>query len=364
MRIEKCYYADMHDMDFLKNFDFSPRNILKLALVGFIGILLLAIAFSFFKISFTTITKEAGWGSMQGMTAPSFGGGGVAYDPAVSPDYYYGYDGEEMASLSARNIGPILPPTYPTAGNDAEEYEVTEYSATIETGNSENTCSSIAELKSLEYVVFESANSYDRGCSYAFKVEIERVPEILAVIESFDPKELFDNTYTIKQQVSDYTAEEEILERKLASIDETLTSAVRAYNDITTLATNAQNVDALAKIIDSRLQLLERLTQERISINAQLERLTRAKEQQLDRLVYTYFNVNVYENKFVDGEALADSWKETAREFVRTVNKVLQDITINLVGLLFLVLQFVIYGFLLLIAAKYGWRIVRHIWQK
>jgi len=179
-----------------------------------------------------------------------------------------------------------------------------------------------------------------------------------------DPKELNENTYTIKRLVDDYTSEAQILQKKMESIEKTLADAIRAYDDVTQLATRMQNVESLAKIIDSKIGIIERLTQERININAQLERLERAKAEQLDRLDYTYFSVSVLENKFVDGQSLKDSWKIEIKSFVRDINKVFQDITINLVLLLSLILQYVIYLFIILIVAKYGWQLVKYIWKR
>ncbi|RJR13364.1 hypothetical protein C4585_02285 [Candidatus Parcubacteria bacterium] len=276
------------------------------------------------------------------------------------------YYGEESApNLSVRNVASsILPPRpTPTPGNDAEEYEVTEYNVTIETRDREGTCAAIANLKSRSYVVFESTNSYERGCTFTFKVEHARVAEILTVIEALDPKELSENTYTIKRQIDDYASEEEILKKKLTSIDETLASATRAYSELTTLATNVQDVESLAKILDSRLQLIDRLTQERINVTAQIERLSRSKEEQLDRLVYTYFSVHVYENKYLNGKDIADSWKESFRAFVHTVNKVLQDVTVNLLAFLLVGLQFIIYAVIILVFAKYAWRFAKRYWN-
>ncbi len=70
-----------------------------------------------------------------------------------------------------------------------------------------------------------------------------------------------------------------------------------------------------------------------------MERINRSKAEQLDRLEYTYFNVRVVENKFIDGQNLKESWKVAVKSFVRDINTVAQDITINLVSLLFLILQ-------------------------
>jgi len=353
-------------MDFLKNIDLSRRNILKFAGFALLGVLVLALVLSFFKTSYDSFAKGGFGGGIAGMPTmmvePAYYGG-AGYDSAGSS--YYEESDMMMQSLSSRNAASIYPPMPGnTVGGDAEEYEATEYSANIETRNLEDTCAAIEELKALDYVVFESANTYDRGCSYSFKVEHAHVAEVLAAIEALDPRDLSESIFTIKRQIDDFTSEEDILTRKLTSIDETLRSATKAYDDVTLLATRAQNVESLAKIIDSRLLLIERLTQERVNINAQLERLSRAKEQQLDRLVYTYFSVNVYENKFFDGEDIKDSWKQAVREFVQTVNESLQGITVNLVALLFLALQFAIYALLILIFAKYGWRLVKYIWEK
>lgn len=364
----------MPNLDFLKNIELTPKNILKIAGVILVGLVLFAITASVFKYSFGSLSRHMrmGWDeSITGMpvTAPSMGGG-IAHDVDYVDSYenyekavYYGEEG--AVNLSVRNIASsILPPRpTPTLGNDAEEYEVTEYNATIETRDREGDCAAIANLKSHSYVVFESTNSYDQGCTFTFKVEHARVAEVLSVIEALNPKELSENTYTIKRQIDDYTSEEEILTKKLISIDETLASATRAYSELTTLATNVQDVESLARILDSRLQLIDRLTQERINVSAQIERLSRAKEDQLDRLVYTYFSVYVYENKYVRGEDIADSWKEALRSFVHTVNKVLQDVTVNLLAFLLVGLQFIIYAVIILVFAKYAWRFVKKYWN-
>lgn len=352
-------------MDFFSNFKYTPQNIIKVAVVGLLGLVAVVFIFSILQSTVRPILQQG----FAGVTAPSvapsgaYGGGAMGYAESDA-SYYYGKGGDPM--LSTRNVlsYPYPPQMGGTVGNTAEDFEVTDYSAMIETRNRDRTCTSVAGLKARSYVVFESANESDKYCSYSFKVEHARVDEILAFIKELDPKELTENTYTIQNQVEDFTSETEILEKKLASIDETLANAIRAYNEITNLATGSQNVDALAKIIDSRLQLLERLTQERININAELERLSRAEAHQLDRLEYTYFNVNVYERKYVDFENMKDSWQTAIQEFFRTVNKAIQDATVNLLALILSTVPFIIYLFILLIAAKYGWKFARYIWEK
>ena len=349
-------------MQFPGNFNWRPMNILKIVGLALLAIVVVTLAFRLIGSSFSAFSSKTGLNSLIPQSAPSYDGGMYS----EKADMAYGTTGNAVG-LSIRNVAsPSVPPANNTitTGDNAEDFEVTDYSANIETRHLEDTCKQISGLKSRTDVIFENANEYDKGCSYNFKVKHSSVAEILAVIKSLDPKELNENTYTIKRLVDDYTSEVDILKKKIASIEKTLADAVSAYDQVTRLATQTQNVDSLAKIIDSKIGIIERLTQERININAQLERLSRAKAEQLDRLDYTYFNVSVVENKFIDGQNLKDSWKAAIKNFVRDVNNVFQDITVNLVTLLFLILQYVIYFFIVLMVVKYGWRSVKYIWKK
>jgi len=349
-----------------KNLKWDVPTVLKAVVIGLAVIILIAVAGVFVRIvsssvtsGFSTVMTKQGFG---GMMAPGIA---VRDSAAGESAYYGGNDG--MMDLSLRNVtmpSPLPPYGGTTTGDNAEEYEVTDYTANIETRHLEETCASITGLKSRDDVIFENTSTYDRGCGFSFKVKAASVPEILSIIKDLDPKDFNENSYTIKSQVDDYTSETDILKNKLASIDETLTNSVIAYDELTELATRAQDVESLTKIIDSKLNLIERLTQQRINIISELERISRAKNEQLDRLDYTYFYVSVSENKYLDGEQLADSWKVAMKEFVASVNQTMQDVSINLIAMVLLVLQYVLYIFIIVVVAKYVWRAVTWLWKK
>lgn len=349
-------------MEFLKKFEFTPIHVLKAAGLLLVALVVLTVIVRLFDAPVRSVFQAVDHATISSHSASFTGKGVMHVRDAIEESVAYGR-GDGMA-LSLNNIGIPAPVPGGTVGGNAEEFEVTEYHASIETRNRERTCREVSQLKAREYVVFERANEYDRGCNYTFKVEHDRVAEVLTIIEALHPRDLSENTYTIKREIDDFTSETEILERKLASIDETLTNALAAYDEVTVLATRTQDVESLAKIIDSRINVIERLTQERISITAQLERLTRAKNEQLDRLEYTYFHVDVYERTLVDGEQLADSWKEAVEMFVRDINDFVQNITINLLALLFVAAQYVLYFFILLFVVKYLYRAAKYIWKK
>ncbi len=343
-------------MKFLNDMNLKPINILKISGLVLVVIILITFAFGIISSTFKSLSRSTS--------------NKMAMNESVSFGSSLGLGGGSMSDsigLSVRNVIPTSEPQMDggvTIGDNAEEFEVTEYSAMIEARHLDSTCAKISQLKSRDDVIFENASEYERSCNYYFKVKSTNVAEILAVIEALDPKELNESTYTIKRLIDDYTSEVDILENKMKSIEETLSNAISAYDDITKLANRVQDVESLAKIIDSKIKIIERLTQERINVNAQLERINRVKAEQLDRLEYTYFNVNVLEDKFIDGQNLKDSWKMAVKSFVRDINDTAQDITINLISLLFLILQYIIYLFIILIIAKYGWVVVKNIWNK
>lgn len=289
----------------------------------------------------------------------------VSVSPSMGAPAYDSRDSYGQ-KLSTRNASTEpMPPIYNgyTTGNDAEAFEVKNYSASIETRDLDRDCDAIRALKARTDVIFENASEYDRGCNFTFKVEKGSVESILTIIKDLDPKELGENTYTIKREVEDYTSEIQIYENKLASLDATLANALASYENITQLATRAGDVESLAKIIDSKLMLIERLTSARLETQNQLDYIARAKADALDRLTYTYFTVSIYESKYADGEALKASWKNAVQQFVQNVNQFAQEMSIGLIALILFIFKFALYGILLLLVAKFGWKFVQKVWR-
>jgi len=252
-------------MQFPNNLNLKPMNILKFVGLALVVIIIVTLAFRLIGSSFSSLSYKTGISNLMGQSAP-------AYDSAMySEKADMVYSGGAVG-LSVRNVvsSPSIVPITNNVitGDNAEDFEVTDYSANIETRHLEDTCKQISGLKSREDVIFENSNEYEKGCNYSFKVKHGSVEEILDLIKTLDPKDLSENKYTIKRLVDDYTSEVEILEKKIASIEKTLADAVKAYDDVTRLATQTQNVESLAKIIDSKIGIIERLTEVRININA------------------------------------------------------------------------------------------------
>ena len=303
--------------------------------------------------------------------------GGFAFRTAfnISPSYNsnYGYDGDSYKmnqesvsssmSLSMRNIMPDWNDGY-IPGNDAEDFEVTEYSARIKTIHLEKVCGEIKDLKVKPYVIFENSNENDNSCNFRFKVEKNKEDEILQVVRNLKPDDLNINTESIKKRINDFTSEEEILTKRLAQVEETLADAQEAYDQVTQLATKSRDVETLAKIISDKITLIEKLTTERLNTKNNLDRLSQMKADQLDKLKYTSFTVAVYENLIIDSEYIKDSWERELKNFVNEFNGMLQGVSVKLLSFGAKLIQIVIYLLIALLIAKYGWRFTKFVWKK
>ncbi len=327
-------------MNFFQNFDWSTKSIAKVigvALLGFIGLAVVAMLVSF---SIRTIVEP--------FAGPRYGG-----------DY-------AKTSLLDNGIGipPPLPP-FPGGAIDqnAEDYEVQDYSVNYRPNDKTEICTTIAALKSREDVIFENANESNRSCNYTFKVLKEKAAAILTLLEEFNPENTNSNVYTIQRTIEGLTDELDILNQKLTGIETTLAEAQTSYDELTKLATRKQDIESLTKLIELKLNTIERLANERRQIAAQIESYERNKTQQLERIKYTQFSVSVYENRLIDWQQIADSWKSEIQSFFTSINDFFQGVTLLLVIYTLRAVQAIVYIVLAVILLKAVWLMARKVWR-
>lgn len=335
-------------MSFFKNFDWSFKSIAKIIGLALLGIVVFMIVIALIAFSFRTIFQ--GTNNYEKAYYNDFDGG-IAMDMA-----------ESSVMRSKLSMPPIPEPGFST-GDDAENFEVKTYNGTIKTRKLDQTCGKIEDLKIKEEVIFETSNKNEDNCNYSFKVKKESESKVLEVIESLKPENLNQNTQTIKGTIERYDKQLEILEKKLASVEEILEKAQDAYDEVGDLATRKQDVESLALIIDNKLKLIEKLTNERIQIKEQIDRYNQSKANQMERLNYSFFNINVYKDLIFDWKEIKDSWKWELKALVRNVNEVLQGISVNLITYMTRFIQVAIYFFISVFLLKFVWVATRRIWK-
>lgn len=340
-----------------KKFDWSFKSIAKalgLLLGGVIGI---SILIALLHFSYKTVTS---------FTQPLLETrDGKGYASEESADAGYFNNGPSSKSLSGNTVDSIYEPrpTY-NSGTNAEEFEVKNYYGTIESKNLEKDCAGVSGLKSRADVIFESSNQSEESCYFRFKVKKETEEDILSLIKAMNPKNLTASINTIKAAVEGVSNELEILTKKLQSIEETLTNAQTSYDGISKLATAQNDPETLAKIIDSKLSLIERLTTERLNLKAQIDNYNRLSVDQMDQLDYTFFDLNIYEDIIWDWKEIKENWKFQVREMIQNINEAFQALTLNLLVYIFYATAGVVYIFLTVFLLKFVWLGAKRIWRK
>ncbi|MCD5384672.1 MAG: hypothetical protein LRZ97_02025 [Candidatus Pacebacteria bacterium] len=284
-----------------------------------------------------------------------------------------GFGGEVVASSgSAKMVAPQMmgmmaedSMPYPSepASKDAEDYETREYSASYEKSNIDKTCEKFEDLKPLEYVVFSNANKSDSYCSYTFKVEVDKEDEIILLIESLDPKSFDANTFTLERSITNNINEIEILKKKIKMLDSLLASAQTKY----TALRNTGDTGALVQAINNEINLIERITNQKLTVQSRIDRLTNNTGVQTERIDYSQFNIFVAEKKFIDMRSIGESWRFAFERFVSSVSGSVQDLTMGLMMFVFTLVKFVLYlgiGVMTLaVATRLLWKMVRKVWR-
>lgn len=330
---------------FIKNFDWSVKSFAKIFGVLLLGTVVISIVISLFSFSIDTIFN--------------------------SQKHYnqYGFEDSfiESEPRLLKSKGFSLPPNYQnqfSLGEDAENFEIKEYTASVKTGKLSFACNQISQLKSNDNIIFETSNEGKKSCYYQFKVKKDQEKQVLQILKDLKPESFDTKIETIKKMIDDYDSELDILEKKLLSVEDTLNKAQVAYDELTKLATKKQDIESLTKIIDSKLNLIEKLSKERITIKENIDRFNKNKSDQLQRLNFSYFNINIYEDLIVDIKELKNSWKYETKNLINNLNQVAQDLSINLINFIIRFIQVAIYIFISVGLLKLVWIVVKKIWKK
>ncbi len=249
------------------------------------------------------------------------------------------------------------------ASRDAEDYETREYTARYEERDISAVCNEFEALKPLEYVVFENATQSDEYCNYRFKVEVENEDEVIALIKTLDPKSFNESTFTLERTITNNNNEVEILQKKVIMLDTLLTNARTKYAALRT----SGNAEALVQAINNEINLIERVTNQKLTVQSRIDRLTNSTGVQEERIDYSQFNVSVSERKLINWDNISDNWKYALERFIANVSEMVQDLTIGLVMFVLGLVKFIIYISVVVVAtvttARFLWAMSRRIWR-
>lgn len=333
------------------NFDWSLKSIIKA-----LGALLLAIV----GISLVTLLVSFSIRTVISPFTSNYSYGGGAY-PEAAMMSKSGY-ASDMA-ISTSNIMPPVPGPDGSVQVNAEAYEIKDYYVNYKKSDKTKVCATVASLKPRADVIFENSNESKYSCSYGFKVIKENAEDILQLLKDLGPEDVNSNVYTIQKYVEGLTDQLTVLKNRLDQTETALADAQTAYNELTVLATRQRDVESLTKLIDLKLNTIERLSNERLNINQQYEQIQKQKADQLERLQYVNFNVSVQESRYVDWDQIKDSWKLEIQNFVQDFNSLVQWISVKLVSYILSAAVALIYIGIAFVILKLVWLVGRKVWH-
>ena len=279
----------------------------------------------------------------------------------------YGYATDKSYNGSAYNSANYVAPQPYSASSitkEAEKYELSSYNANIESGNIDEDCKKVQNLKADESIIFINANLAKTYCGYAFKVEKVSVQKVIDMLKSVDPKVLSENVQTIQQALTNYERRKEILENQLTSIDSTLKEAVKSYEELSALAVKSRDTQRLALAINNKIDIIDRLSTKKLTVEEELRLLTDASSDDKNDTQYAMFTISISKDTFIDKEAIVSSWKSQTKILLNDINSTLQDVTLGFFSILFSLLKYILYFLTLVILLKYIKRVVVWLWNK
>jgi hypothetical protein len=349
--------------------NFSKINwgqISKLRLVGIVFIVLLGILLVLTLVQ-STLHKLQGVNQMNTIAMQGGIGSKNVMTKSIAPlSVEYEWGDASVYEETAR-IAPVPSSSY-TVGDDAESFESLSYNVSFKRADIDTTCDTIESWKPLMYVVFETSSRNDVSCHYRFKVKREYVDTMLPEIEKLNPENFTANTETMKKQLVEYSDRLSILLRKQEILETSLENSSRAYSDLKALATSVEDVDSLTKIITNEIRDIGRLTEERILLSQEIERLSKNKSELEDSIDYVSFSLMVEKYDMFNLDAIKDSWVYKIRSFIYNGNMLLQNLTLGVLSLVLQLLMFVVYAgiilFIILFVGKHAWREGKAYWKR
>jgi hypothetical protein len=273
----------------------------------------------------------------------------------------WGVEGVVSSSRTGRGGEMQMSASYTPSVDTYEErdYEQRSYSASVRTMRHEKVCEDAYAFADSRDVMLRFSRTDRHGCKYVYAVTRAHAPEFLDRIRELSPYSIVRVTDSGRKQVLRYTGERDILLQKQAMLESLLAETERAYTDVLAQARGAGDVATMNEAIDGKLSHLETLSDKRIRLAQELARLNRNLADTEEQIAFVTVSLQVEGVQIIDGADIAGDWLAAWRTVVETVMGVLIGITLGLIGYIAVVFQYALYAFVLIVAVRYGWLLLR-----
>lgn len=341
---------------------FLQNKFIRFGLIA-VGVLFVIFITLFFIANLLTQSTGLGSGGRDytGVSSPTIPGNSFGRDAMMkSSDGMMG--GSMMEAESSYYYPPVPTPDGYTSG--LESYETSTYAVSARTKEFDALCDTLATLKGDQQIHFKTLTSSINNCYATFYIPEEKVGEVLGTLTAFRGVEVTRSTESVTRHKQQLESQTQVLEQQLASVSRTLAATEVQFDEIAAFARSANDASTLSKTIREKLSLIEQLTQQKISLTAQLSNLYQQAADLNERLDVVQFDVNVSRAiPLVTGryERLWDqAWEDLKDEFTDTLIGVTAFFGIFLLW----VLRAGLYLLVLIVLARGLWKFGKIVWKK
>jgi len=333
--------------------------------VRFVGIIAIALITLFIILMFLGAMSGSSRNTGLSMGMPTeFGYGGGMMD-AVAPAAYERMDSgvamQNMMDTDAYYPTPVPTPSGYTS--NLEQYETTIYGISGQTRQFDELCNTLAALKADPDIHFKSINASTNNCYMNFYVAEVKVAGVLSTIEQFNGVEVNRNTTSVTRYKQNIQSQTNIIEQQLANVERALASAETEFDEITAFARTQNNAKAFSDSIREKLNLIDSLTQRKISLTSQLRQLYQQATDLDERIGVVEFSVSVTRLHPVYPNRWSKEWS-TAWENLKTqANETLIGLTLTFGIFLLWMVRIALYLIVLIVLVRGLWKIGRMVWS-
>tara|TARA_B100000745_G_scaffold299347_1_gene249982 strand:- start:4244 stop:5287 length:1044 start_codon:yes stop_codon:yes gene_type:complete len=323
-----------------------------LAVVGALALLMVVFGgFNSFHPSGIGFSDSATVQNMPGV--PSMGRGGSF---GAEKMFY----AEEMA-IEGGYIQPIPDPSPYVP--ELEKYETTDYRVSARTRQFDEACSLLRALKADTRIDFKSISEGLNRCSGTFYADEAQSAWVLDKLNGIAGVEINRQTVSVTRHRENLQTEAGVLREQLAVVERTLTQAESQYEEITEVARVASDASALTEAIRDKLSMIKTLNNERIQLLARLRSISQQSSDLEERIGVVAFSASFTRSYPVDLDENSRKWEAAWENLNDAFIDFMMAFTVNLGIFLLKVIQYVVYGLILLVFVRVGYRVVRRLWQ-
>lgn len=322
------------------------------------SIILIAIVVIFFILIFIANNLNDARSGPTGfaMDAPSSGMGmGMElnnYDSA-SPTY---------RQTESSYYPPQPNPTDYTKG--LESYETTTYNLGGRIKQFDEFCDALNFLKADSQIHFKSITTSTNNCQAMFYVNKNKAIETLNTISNYSGIEVNRNTTSVTRHRAQLQSQTAIIQQQLASVMKSLSTAETQFDEIAEFSRQTNNATELSKAIREKLTLIDTLTQRKISLTSQLDRLYQEASDLEERLNVVAFYVNVNRSYPQNVNEQSQKWEQAWYNLKNQYTNTLIAITALFSVFILRVVIILVYALVIIVALRGLWKFVKLVWNK